>query len=241
MNRLPKIAIIGYGKMGHEIEKAALAKGYQVVCIVDQEKDWSRFPGQAEVAVEFSVPEAAFGNIRRCFDANIPVVCGTTGWYKNLNQAETLCIAKGQTLFYAPNFSLGMNIFFEVNRYLASLISSFEGYKPSISETHHTQKLDAPSGTAIYLANQLIEQHIGFTGWKLRSEDVPAESTIPIEALRIEGVPGTHVVIWTGQNESLEIKHTAHNRSGFAQGALLAAKWVWQKKGFFTMKDLLNL
>jgi len=241
MSKVLKIAIIGYGKMGREIEKAALAQGHQVVCIVDKETNWEKFPGKAEVAIEFTTPDAAFSNILRCFEVNLPVVCGTTGWYQNLGQVETICIEKGQTLFYAPNFSLGMNIFFEVNRHLASLVSSFEGYKPSISETHHTQKLDAPSGTAIYLANQLIEQHTGFIGWKLQNEYPSEENIIPVEALRVEGVPGTHVVRWNGTNDSLDIKHTAHNRSGFVQGALLAAQWVWQKKGVYTMKDLLNL
>ncbi|HSV87545.1 MAG TPA: 4-hydroxy-tetrahydrodipicolinate reductase [Bacteroidales bacterium] len=236
-----KIAIIGYGKMGREIEKFATSNGHKVVCIIDKDDDWEKLSAQAQVAIEFSVPEAAFNNIMRCFEVNLPVVCGTTGWYKNLAQATTRCMENGQTLFYAPNFSLGMNIFFETNRHLASIIGNFEGYKPSITETHHTQKLDAPSGTAIHLANQLIEQHCGFSGWKLRNGEVTDNSVIPIEAFRIEKVPGTHLVIWEGQNDTLEIKHTAHNRSGFAQGALLAAQWVWQKKGVYTMKDLLNL
>lgn len=240
MKEALKIAIIGYGKMGHEIEKHALAAGHKIVCIVDNEDDWNGFPGEAQVAIEFSTPDTAVNNIFRCFDAGIPVVSGTTGWHNRLPEVSMIGLAKNQTLLYASNFSLGVNIFFEINRRLTALLVRFKDYKPGISETHHTQKLDAPSGTAIVLANEIIDQDERFNGWKLK-EQKTLETEIPIESLRIDQVPGTHVVSWDGPADSIEIKHTAHNRSGFAQGALLAAEWVWQRKGIFTMKDLLNL
>lgn len=240
MKEVLKIAIIGYGKMGHEIEKHALAAGHEIVCIVDNEDDWNCFPGEAQVAIEFTTPDTAVNNIFRCFDAGIPVVSGTTGWHNRLPEVSMICLAKNQTLLYASNFSLGVNIFFEINRRLTALLGPIKGYSPRISETHHTQKLDAPSGTAIVLANEIIDQDQRFNDWKLK-EQKTLQTEIPIESLRIDQVPGTHVVTWDGPADSIEIKHTALNRSGFAQGALLAAEWVWQKKGIFTMKDLLNL
>jgi 4-hydroxy-tetrahydrodipicolinate reductase len=235
-----KIAIIGYGKMGHEIEKHALAAGHEIACILDNEDDWNQFPGEAQVAIEFTTPDTAVNNIFRCFDASIPVVSGTTGWHNRLPEVSMICLAKNQTLLYASNFSLGVNIFFEINRRLTALLAPFKEYQPGISETHHTQKIDAPSGTAIVLANEIIDQDERFNAWKLKNQQ-PGPGEIPIESLRIDQVPGTHVVTWDGPSDSIQIKHTAHNRNGFAQGALLAAQWVWQKKGIFTMKDLLNL
>jgi len=240
MNKPLKIAIIGYGKMGHEIEKHALAVGHKVVCLVDNESDWNSFPGNADVAIEFTTPDTAVNHILRGFDAEIPMVCGTTGWHNRLREVSMICLAKNQTLFYASNFSLGVNIYFEINRRLAGLLSTFGDYKPSISETHHIQKLDAPSGTAIVLANQIIDENQRFNTWITKDEQ-KTSSEIPIESLRIDKVPGTHVVSWEGPADNIEIKHTAHNRSGFAQGALMAAQWVVDKKGIFTMKDLLNL
>jgi 4-hydroxy-tetrahydrodipicolinate reductase len=240
MSQSLKIAIIGYGKMGHEIEKHALALGHQVVCIIDNEKDWESFPAKAEVAIEFTTPNTAPKNILRCFNAGVPVVCGTTGWHQHLPEISETCLQKQQTLFYASNFSLGVNIFFEINRRLAALLKSHEEYKPSVTEVHHTQKLDAPSGTAIVIAKEIMEANPHFAGWKLAGT-AKEENQIPIEALRIEKVPGTHSVCWEGLADTIEIKHTAHNRSGFAKGALLAAQWVNKKKGIFTMKDLLNL
>jgi len=240
MKEALKIAIIGFGKMGHEIEKHALAAGHEIACIVDKEDDWIGFPGEAQVAIEFTTPDTAVNNIFRCFDAGIPVVSGTTGWHNRLPEVSMIGLAKNQTLLYASNFSLGVNIFFEINRRLTTLLGPFKDYSPEISETHHIQKLDAPSGTAIVLANEIIDQDERFNAWKLK-EQQPGEADISIESLRIDQVHGTHVVTWNGPADSIEIKHTARNRSGFAQGALLAAEWVWQKKGIFTMKDLLNL
>lgn len=240
MDKPLKIAIIGYGKMGHEIEKQALAIGHEVVCIVDNENDWQHFPGSAEVALEFSTPATAVKNIFRCFDAAIPVVCGTTGWHNRLEEVSQICHSKNQTLFYASNFSLGVNIFFEINRKLANLLSDFGQYRPFLSEIHHIHKLDAPSGTAIVLANHIIDENRRFQSWKLLDEKT-LESEIPIESKRIDQVPGTHIVTWESNADTIEIKHSAHNRSGFVQGALLAAGWVVGKKGMFTMKDLLNL
>ncbi|MDX9942111.1 MAG: 4-hydroxy-tetrahydrodipicolinate reductase [Bacteroidales bacterium] len=240
MEKPLKIAIIGYGKMGHEIEMQALAAGHQIACKVDNENDWNCFPSGADVAIEFTTPDTAVNNIFRCFDAGVPVVCGTTGWHSRLPEVSMICLANNQTLFYASNFSPGVNILFEINRRLAELLNGFPHYQPFISETHHVQKLDAPSGTAIVLAHGIIDHNQRFNTWKLRDE-TQSPTEIPIEALRIDKVPGTHRVEWKGPEDTLEIRHTAHNRTGFARGALLAAQWVCKKKGVFTMKDLLNL
>ncbi len=240
MERTLNLAIIGYGKMGREIEKQAKTQGYNVVCVVDNDNDWKAFPNKADVALEFTTPESAVGNIFRCFEAGLPVVCGTTGWHNRLAEVSMICLSKNQTLFYASNFSLGVNIFFELNRKLASLLSNFGQYNPFISEIHHIHKLDAPSGTAIVLANDIIDENQRFNVWKPKEERT-IESEIPIESLRINQVPGTHVVSWKSIADTIEIKHSAHNRSGFVQGALMAACWVAGKKGLFTMKDLLNL
>lgn len=226
--------------MGHEVEKHALKLGHQVVCKVDNEKDWQKFPAKADVAIEFTTPDTAHQNMLRCFDAGVPVVCGTTGWYQHLPEISKICLQKQQTLFYASNFSLGVNIFFEINRRLAAFLKPYEEYKPSITEIHHTQKLDAPSGTAIVIANEIMAANPRYAAWRLAGES-KTENEIPIEALRVENVPGTHSVYWEGQADTIELKHTARNRSGFAKGALLAAQWVFNKKGVFTMKDLLNL
>lgn len=240
MKRSLNIAIIGYGKMGREIEKLAKAQGHNVVCVVDKENDWEAFPDNADVALEFTTPDAAVGNIYRCFEAGIPVVCGTTGWHNRLDEVSLTCLSKNQTLFYASNFSLGVNIFFALNRKLASLLNDFSTYTPFISEIHHIHKLDAPSGTAIVLANGIIDENHRFEGWK-PMEERTAGSEIPIESLRINQIPGTHLVKWESTADTIEIKHSAHNRSGFVQGALMAACWVAGKKGLFTMNDLLNL
>lgn len=234
------IAIIGYGKMGREIEKYARAAGHTIACIIDGPSDWSKISGNVQVALEFSTPATAEENIVRCFDLGIPVVCGTTAWHERLPAIKELCIQKNQTLFYASNFSIGVNVFFETNKRLAELLANFGSYAPAITEIHHTQKLDAPSGTAIVLANQLVELHKAYQGWKLH-DGQPEEGLIQIKALREDQVPGTHVVEWSGKADTIEIKHTAHNRSAFAQGALMAAGWVWSRKGVYTMKDILNL
>ncbi len=239
MSQNLKVAIIGYGKMGKEIERIALARGHKVACLIDREEDWALFPGESNVAFEFSEPNSAFANVLRCFDAGIPVVSGTTGWYSGVDEAKQICLQKGKTLVYAPNYSLGVNVFFEVNRLLAKLLSPFPDYKPKISEIHHTQKLDAPSGTAVALANGIIEQNNRFRYWELVGEQTEC-TQIPIVAHRIDDVKGTHLVSWQGPNDFIEIHHKALDRSIFAEGAVFAAERVLGKQGFFSLKDLLN-
>lgn len=237
------IGIIGYGKMGKEIESLAREQGHQVVVIIDNEDDWhlkGHLLQQADVAIEFTTPQQAPKNIEKCFELGTAVVCGTTGWYHELPRISELCLQTGQTLFYAPNFSIGVNIFFEVNRKLAGLMSDFSHYAIKITETHHTRKLDAPSGTAVHLANDIINQRTDLQSWVL-AENRKQETEIPIEAVRINDVPGTHKLSYHSDIDSIDIQHTAHSRKGFTQGTLLAAAWVAKKKGVFTMKDLLNL
>lgn len=237
------IAIIGYGKMGREVEKLALDRGHHIAVIIDNEKDWQgkvRLLKQADVAIEFTAPGLAAENIKKCFAAGIPVVCGTTGWYEHLPGIAHACHANGHALFYAPNFSIGVNIFFELNSCLSRLMAPLRQYKASISETHHVHKADKPSGTAIRLASDIIEQRPDIRSWGLAGEHANEEE-LPIEAVRSDQVPGTHKVIYVSDNDTIDIQHTAHNRQGFAEGALMAASWLPGKKGVFTMKDLLKL
>lgn len=238
-----RIALIGYGKMGKAVEKAALSRGHDVSVIIDDEDQWTdkatALKG-CDLAIEFSMPEAAPANIRRCFEANVPVVCGTTGWVPELPEISRLCHELDQTLFYASNFSIGVNIFFELNKKLATLLADMDGYRPRILETHHTEKLDAPSGTAISLADEIIAIRSKLTKWGDAADDL-SENMLPVKSFRIENITGTHVVCYDSFIDSIEIKHIAHNRSGFAEGAILAAEWLENKKGVFTMKDLLNI
>lgn len=231
-----KIALLGYGKMGKVIERIALERGHEIVLRKDHD---STFDGleKADVAIDFSVPSAAVGNISKCFDTNIPVVSGTTGWLERYPEMATLCKEKNGAFIYGSNFSLGVNVFFELNNYLAKMMSNLEQYKVSMEEIHHTQKLDAPSGTAISLANGIIENS-DYASWIL--ED-PKADQIHINTKRIDSVPGTHSVFYDSDVDQIEIKHTAHSREGFALGAVIAAEWLQNKKGVFTMKDVLNL
>ena len=231
-----KIALLGYGKMGKVIEKVALSRGHQIVL---RKTSSSSFEGleNADVAIDFSIPDAAVGNIMTCFDTNVPVICGTTGWLAQYEEMVTLCKAKNGAMIYASNFSLGVNLFFEMNTYLAKLMSKFDQYKVRMEEIHHTQKLDSPSGTAITLANDIIQQS-QYTNWVLQNAHL---NEVLIDAQRIENVPGTHMVIYDSEIDSIEIKHTAHNREGFALGAVIAAEWIIGKKGVFSMKDVLDL
>lgn len=242
-----KIALLGYGKMGKEIEKLALQKNHEIVFIVDENNadDISIVDSlrKADVAIEFSIPEAAYNNILKCFEANIPVVVGTTGWLDRLSTIKEICAKKQQALFYSSNYSIGVNIFFLVNKKLAELMNNQIQYEVSIEEIHHTQKLDAPSGTAISLASDIIEKIERKEKWTsvLQDEIMDAKpGQLPIKSLRIENVPGTHLIKYNSEIDSIELKHTAHSRKGFAQGALLAAEWIRGKKGVFNMQDLLN-
>lgn len=231
-----KIALLGYGKMGQVIERIAIERGHQIVLKKDEN---STFEGlsNADVAIDFSVPTAAVSNISNCFNANIPVISGTTGWLENYDEVAALCYEKNGALISSSNFSLGVNVFFELNEYLAKIMSKFESYKVEMEEIHHIQKLDEPSGTAISLAKGIIENST-YINWTLEN---PEENQIHIEAKRSGTVPGTHIVTYNSAVDAIEIKHTAHNREGFALGALIAAEWIIGKQGIFTMKDVLEL
>jgi len=231
-----KIALLGYGKMGQVIERIALERGHEIVLKKDEFNTYDGL-STADVAIDFSVPTAAVANISSCFHANVPVVSGTTGWLEHYDEVEALCSEKQGGFISSSNFSLGVNIFFGLNEYLAKIMSQFDSYKVSMEEIHHTQKLDAPSGTAISLAKGVIENS-AYANWTM--ED-PKSNEIHIEAKRIGDVPGTHTVTYDSIVDSIELKHTAHNREGFALGAVIAAEWLAGKKGIYTMKDVLNL
>ncbi|MBC7524277.1 MAG: 4-hydroxy-tetrahydrodipicolinate reductase [Flavobacterium sp.] len=230
-----KIALLGYGKMGKVIEKIALERGHEIVLRKDEN---SSFEGlqSADVAIDFSVPKVATQNISECLNQNIPIVSGTTGWLDDYSKMVTLCEEKNGAFLYGSNFSLGVNLFFEVNDYLSKIMSKFNQYAISMEEIHHTQKLDKPSGTAISLANQIVNNS-NYTNWSIKN---PIENEIYIEVKRIDSVPGTHSIFYKSPVDTIEIKHTAHNRDGFAFGALLASEWLVGKKGVFTMRDVLG-
>ena len=237
-----RIAIIGYGKMGKTIEQLALKKGHEIVLKVDvsNASTWTNMElKQADVAIEFTRPESAIENIKRCFESEVPVVSGTTGWVERMDEVRDKCNDLNGGFFYASNFSIGVNIFFEVNKILAKMMNPYENYDISMEEIHHTQKLDAPSGTAITLAEGIIEEIKRKTQWV--KEDAEKKDDLSIFSKRIEKVPGTHQINYDSPIDSIEIKHTAHSRLGFAQGALLAAEWMVGKQGIYGMKNLLNL
>jgi 4-hydroxy-tetrahydrodipicolinate reductase len=236
-----KIALLGYGKMGHEVEKIATEYGHTIGLTIDNENDWNEKRDQlagCDVAIEFSMPAIVIGNIYKCFEARIPVVVGTTGWHDQLQKVSADCMNTGNTMFYASNFSIGVNIFFDINRRLAGLLKEYPMYLPSMVEIHHTQKLDSPSGTAITLANGIIESNPKYTRF---TESVPVEGEIPVHSIREGNVPGTHSVTWKSDIDQLTITHEAYSRRGFALGAVMAAAFIHERKGVFTMKDLLNL
>ena len=231
-----KIALLGYGKMGKVIERIALERGHEIILKKDEFNTYDGL-SSADVAIDFSVPTAAVDNISSCFHANVPVVSGTTGWLEHFDEMVALCNEKQGGFISSSNFSLGVNIFFELNEYLAKIMSQFDSYKVTMEEIHHTQKLDAPSGTAISLAKGVIENS-NYSNWTL---DEAKNNEIHIEAKRIGDVPGTHTVTYDSIVDSIELKHTAHNREGFALGAVIAAEWLAGKKGIYSMKDVLNL
>ena len=231
------IALLGYGKMGQTIEQIAINRGHNIVLTVDKDdKDFD--VTKADVAIDFSIPNVAFNNIALCLNNNVPVVSGTTGWLDDYDRAVALCKEKQGGFIYASNYSLGVNIFFELNKTLAKMMSSLNQYNISMEEIHHTQKLDAPSGTAISLANDIIENHNNVNAWKL---DEASENTIPIVSKRIADVPGTHSIHYKSEVDPINIEHVAHNRQGFALGAVIAAEWLVGKKGVFSMKDVLGI
>ena len=231
-----KIALLGYGRMGKEIEKIAISRGHEIVIRKDVNDKIDITI--ADVAIDFSVPTSAFNNITNCLNNDVPVISGTTGWLDKYEDAVALCKEKNGGFIYASNYSVGVNIFFELNKQLAKMMSTLEDYKVSMEEIHHTKKLDAPSGTAITLAEGIIE-NTSKKGWEL--DKISSEENIPIVAKRIPDVPGTHSVWYNSEVDTIEIKHTAHNRQGFALGAVIAAEWILDKTGVFSMKDVLNI
>lgn len=232
------IALLGYGKMGKAIEEIAIDRGHEIVLktsedIAEQDLGASKI----DVAIDFSVPDAAFKNIATAFNYKIPVISGTTGWLNDYKKACEVCETNNSAFIYASNFSLGVNIFFEINRKLAKMMKNLDDYSIEIEEVHHVQKLDAPSGTAISLAQQIIEENPNKKDWQLDNAD---EDQIAITAKREKEVPGTHSVFYKSKIDSLEIKHTAHSRKGFALGAVIAAEWIKDKTGIFTMTEVLD-
>jgi 4-hydroxy-tetrahydrodipicolinate reductase len=246
-----KIALLGYGKMGQIIEKIALGRNHEIVLKIDHDNlheltiDNLR---QADAAIEFTMPSAVLGNINLCFEAGVPVVVGTTGWYTQLEEVKEKCLAGNNTLLYASNFSVGVNIFFYVNQLLARLMNNYPYYDVQVEEIHHLAKLDSPSGTAITIAEGIIKNLDNKKGWVnvLNTDgEEPGDETIGndqllIESFRLDSVPGTHTVIYDSEVDMIEFRHTAHNRNGFALGAVLAAEWVKDKKGFYEAKDMFD-
>ena len=238
-----KIALLGYGKMGKEIEKILLERGHSVSqkvtskdCLTDL--DFS----STDVAIEFSTPQTAEQNIKFCINNSIPVIVGTTGWYEHFDNLKLLCEQQKSALLYATNFSLGVNIFFAVNTHLAKLMNSQPDYTCSVKEIHHTEKVDAPSGTGISIAEQIIDQMNKYSDWENKlPQDISNPHILPLASERLPNVPGTHEVVYENEIDKIEISHTAHNRKGFALGSVIAAEWILNKTGVFTMKDVLNL
>ena len=236
-----KIALIGYGKMGKAIEEIAVARGHSVVLKVtidNLEDNTAEKIKQADVAIEFTGPESAFENVIRCLDAGVPVVSGSTGWLARLEEAREYCNRKGGAMLYASNFSVGVNIFFEVNKRLAALMAPHPGYEVQITEIHHTEKKDSPSGTAITLAEQIMEKISRKKEWVNHISDNLGELEILSE--RVDPAPGTHTVNYSSDIDTITITHTAHNRRGFASGAVLAAEFISGRKGIYRMRDVLG-
>lgn len=232
-----KIALVGYGKMGKIIDKIALQRGHEVVARLS-ETPTTKSLNNADVVIEFSIPEVAFNNIKTCLESKIPVVCGTTGWLDKKGEIEKITLQNQSAFLYGSNFSLGVNLFFALNQKLAQLMNPFVEYNCQLEEFHHVHKKDAPSGTAISIAEGIIENSSSFNSWKL-GETVGDQ--LGIFAIREEDVPGTHSVFYKSEVDEIEIKHTAFSRNGFALGAIIAAEWIFGKKGNFTMKDVLGL
>lgn len=236
-----KIALIGYGKMGKTIEQIALQRGHSISVIIDENNrdtfDSTAFKN-SDVAIEFTMPDSALSNYTKCFEANVPVVSGTTGWLEHLDEVKQVCADGKQTFFYASNFSLGVNIFFELNKHLAKVMNHFPDYNVKMEEVHHIHKLDAPSGTAITLAEGITENMDRKTSWHLENESSKAD--IAIHCIREGEVPGIHEVIYESAVDVISIKHDAKSRQGFALGAVVAAEFTHDKKGFLGMNDLLK-
>lgn len=231
------IALIGYGKMGKTIERVAIERGHHIIARIDKNDDLNAI-NAADVAIEFTRPDSAVANITYCVTNNIPVICGTTGWNNDLDKITALIHKEDGALVHASNFSLGVNIFFELNKKLAQMMSDHPSYKLGMQEIHHTEKVDAPSGTAVTLAEGIIENS-NYKQWHLGTDS--NKESVSIDAMREADVKGTHSVSYENHIDTIKIKHTAHSRDGFALGAVIAAEWIVKQKGIFTMKDVLGL
>ena len=244
-----KIVLLGYGKMGQLIEKFALKRGHEVSLIIDADNRESitiEDLQEADIAIDFSTPAAALENISLCFEADLPIVVGTTGWYEHLQEVKETCIEADQSLLYGSNFSIGVNVFFHINRLLAKAMEPYKQYDAQVEEIHHIHKLDAPSGTAITIAEGIIENFEAKDSWvnevvgQGETSFVNKPNELLIESLRIEEVPGTHTVLYSSEVDQIEFKHTAHNREGFALGAVVAAEWLVGKKGFYQVTEMFD-
>src|SRR5690606_5960176 len=242
------IALLGYGKMGRLIEKFALQRGHHIHLIIDENNRQDigivDLEG-ADVAIDFSRPEAAVSNIDLCFEADLPIVVGTTGWYDQLGDVKKRCLDGNKTLMYGSNFSIGVNVFFHINKLLAAVMNPYKQYDVQVEEIHHTQKLDSPSGTAITIAEGIIENTDSKTEWVNNligegAEIIPKSQQLLIESHRIDDVPGTHTVLYSSEVDQIEFKHTAHSRAGFALGAVVAAEWIKDKTGFYQVTEMFN-
>ena len=237
-----RIALIGYGKMGQMIEQLAIEKSHEIVLKINIENT-NEFTkeniARADVAIEFTAPVSAYDNVKKCIDFGIPVVSGSTGWNKYLDEIKAYCISKNGSFLHTSNFSIGVNIFFQVNKLLARLMSTQSNYDVTLKEIHHTQKQDAPSGTAVTLAEQIIQYLERKKSWV--NEDAASADQLSIKSERIDPAPGTHIVKYSSDIDDIEIIHTAHNRKGFALGAILAAEYIHNRKGNFTMSDVLGI
>lgn len=236
------LVIVGYGKMGRAVEAVARERNHKIAAIIDKDNpEQLTAPElkQADAAIEFTTPESAFANYQKLMDAGLPIVSGTTGWLEHLDAIKQACQAKQTAFFYAPNFNVGVNVFFEVSKKLARLINNTEGYTPSIEEIHHVHKLDAPSGTAIKLAGVLTDELQNKTGWSKGKEQTPEQ--IPVYSKRTGEVPGTHVLTFDSPMDTITFTHEAKSRKGFALGAVMAAEFIQNKTGYFTMQDMLDL
>jgi 4-hydroxy-tetrahydrodipicolinate reductase len=235
------IALIGYGRMGHEVEEIAKKRGHSIKLIVDIDNRGDLNPEKMkgiDAAIEFSQPEAAFENVCACLQFNVPVVSGTTGWLKDYDRAAELCRKNGTAFIHSTNFSIGVNLLFRLSSELADKMKKYNDYKVSIEEIHHTMKLDAPSGTAITLAEGILKQHDGYKGWTLEPEK--SAGKVPIKAIREGMVPGTHTITWDSEIDTLSLRHEAKNRKGLALGAVIAAEFIHNRKGVFTMSNVLG-
>ncbi len=243
-----KIALLGYGKMGRTIETFALGRGHEIVLTIDENNIDLLTPenlGKADVAIDFSTPGSVLRNIDTCFAAGTPVVVGTTGWYGHLQEIKDRCLDSNNSLLYGSNFSIGVNLFFFANRVFAKMMNAYPQYDVQVEEIHHTQKLDSPSGTAITIAEEILEGLDRKKEWVNNlvgtgEEIVNKPDQLLIESHRIEDVPGTHTVIYSSEVDEIELKHTAHNRAGFALGAVIAAEWLNGKRGFYSVQDIFD-